>query len=300
MPLQSAAPATRDPARRPPARLAPAASRGAIPAFDDLGFLCELQTSLDPAELLLTFSTAIAAAVPHCGLGLDHAVGAVVIGDARGQASEWPVTTGEHAVGTLRLYGRHPVSNHRIPLLTHAVRLLAQPLRNALICEELRRQAREDPLTGLLNRAALDMMLPREISLARREGTSLCLLMLDLDNFKQINDSLGHGTGDQVLRAVADVLRACLRQSDLAFRYGGEEFVVVLPDTDGEGGCLTAERIRTAISAHAASQLPCAVTGSIGVAMTGRNLRRSTTLLERADRALYRAKSAGRNRVLAA
>jgi len=270
------------------------------PALDELNLLRLLQTSLDPAELLLMFSAAIAEAVDHQGLSLYHRTGALAIGDAGGCTTDWPVWAGDDGVAIVCLHDPLELRASRMPLMAQAVTLLAQPLGNALVCDDLRRQVREDPLTSLFNRAALDTILPRELSLAQREDRSLCVLMLDLDNFKQINDRFGHGAGDQVLRAVSAVLKACLRLSDLAFRYGGEKFVILLPDTDAEGGRLTAERIRSAIAAEAASSLPCAVTGSIGLASADRNQRHSDTLLARADRALYQAKTQGRNRVLAA
>jgi len=281
-------------------------SRGGAPdamigsAQDELNLLRLLQTSLEPAELLLVFSAAIAESVPHHGLDLYHRTGSISIGDTSGHSSDWPVWAGRSGVATLRLHDCRDFHVSHLPLMSQAVALLAHPLSNALVCDELKRKVREDSLTGLLNRAALDTILPRELSLAQREGRPLCLLMLDLDNFKEINDRFGHGTGDQVLRTVSSVLKACLRLSDLAFRYGGEEFVILLPDTDTEGGHLTAERIRSAIAAQAARTLPCAVTGSIGLASGRCHQLRTDTLLERADRALYRAKAAGRNRVLAA
>jgi diguanylate cyclase len=143
----------------------------------------------------------------------------------------------------------------------------------------------------------LDAM-QRETQLARRNGTALSLLAMDLDNFKRVNDSHGHSTGDAVLQATAERLRTATRGTDLLFRYGGEEFVAVLAHTGKEHAIQVAERIRCAIAedpvAHGGERLT--VTISIGVAVQAGAID-PTGLFDRADQALYRAKRLGRNRV---
>lgn len=161
-----------------------------------------------------------------------------------------------------------------------------------------------DSLTGLMNRKAFDQAIATCLATkpATEEGPSL--LIGDIDNFKQINDSYGHLFGDRVIRMVADILKANVKGKDMAARYGGEEFVILLPDTPLEGAQALAEKIRTSISASRirrqdSNQTLAKVTISIGVA-TYRPGEAANDLFERADQALYAAKADGRNRVTVA
>ncbi len=121
---------------------------------------------------------------------------------------------------------------------------LIYPLRNALLYKQAVEKAYNDPLTGLNNRAAFDKSIEQEVDLATRHGHSLSLMMLDLDRFKQINDNYGHIVGDAVLKSFADCIMECMRSSDIVFRYGGEEFVILLRNTELAGAILLAERMR--------------------------------------------------------
>jgi diguanylate cyclase len=160
----------------------------------------------------------------------------------------------------------------------------------------LERMAHEDSLTGLRNRRSADQLLQRQLGQHRRHGRPLGLLLADIDHFKRINDTHGHAEGDQVLRAVAQCLRGMLREGDHAARFGGEEFIVVLPETGAEGAACVAERIRVAV---AALDLPGVgrCTLSLGGAVAEAGNGSPEDLLQRADAALYRAKGDGRNRV---
>ncbi|MCA9543263.1 MAG: diguanylate cyclase, partial [Myxococcales bacterium] len=163
----------------------------------------------------------------------------------------------------------------------------------------LRDWAIRDELTGLYNRRHARTRLDEELARAVRHRHPLTVLMADLDHFKTLNDTFGHRMGDEALREVARVLQAECRAEDLVARYGGEEFLVVLPDTPGEGGELTADRIRAAL---AQVQVRCdgeraRMTVSIGVAsLADVSEARSEVLIQAADRALYAAKRAGRDR----
>jgi len=158
-----------------------------------------------------------------------------------------------------------------------------------------------DPLTGLANRRHFRAVLEREIDRVARSGEAALLLMLDIDNFKQVNDTHGHLAGDLVLQAVAQTLSACVRPMDTLARYGGEEFAVVLPACQGPFGHAVAERIRQAVEATVVRISPhkeLRVTVSIGGAFALQWVRSTTTLwTDRADHQLYKAKSSGRNRV---
>ena len=160
---------------------------------------------------------------------------------------------------------------------------------------ELLDLANRDPLTKSLNRRKLGDVLADETARADRYGTPFAVVMLDIDHFKNINDTYGHDVGDSVLIELASRLRACLRQVDRLARYGGEEFVVAAPGIDMAGGLEMAERLRRAV-ADAPFALAGTVTSSFGVAAY-RAGERDEDMLKRADEALYRAKSGGRNRV---
>ncbi|MFL5959548.1 MAG: diguanylate cyclase [Gaiellaceae bacterium] len=172
--------------------------------------------------------------------------------------------------------------------------VLARPLLRAFRwTEEQASEARIDSLTGLANRRALEEILAAEISRAQRFAHELAVVVLDLDRFKEINDSFGHGAGDVMLRAVSGLLTSLARQGDSVARWGGEEFVVVLPETDLAGARRFAERLRRAIEAHSVGEMQ--TSASCGVAPM---LPEDTVeaLLGAADQALYRAKTNGRNR----
>lgn len=158
-----------------------------------------------------------------------------------------------------------------------------------------------DPLTGLANRRHFRSVLEREIDRVARSGEAALLLMLDIDHFKEVNDTYGHQAGDMVLQAVAQTLTTCVRPMDTLARYGGEEFAVVLPACQGPFGQVVAERIRRAVEATVVQVTPgkeLRVTISIGGAFALQWVRSTTTLwTDRADLQLYRAKAAGRNRV---
>jgi diguanylate cyclase (GGDEF)-like protein len=172
--------------------------------------------------------------------------------------------------------------------------ILARPLLRAFRwTEQQASEARIDALTGLANRRALEEILAAEISRAHRFAHQLAVVVLDLDRFKEINDSFGHGAGDVMLRTVSRLLTSLARQGDTVARWGGEEFVVVLPETDLPGAQRFAERLRRTIEAHSVGDMR--TSASCGVATM---LPEDTVeaLLGAADQALYRAKSNGRNR----
>jgi diguanylate cyclase (GGDEF)-like protein len=152
-----------------------------------------------------------------------------------------------------------------------------------------------DKLTGLFNRRKLDEVLEEEFTLSRRYAMRFAVIMVDIDHFKRVNDSHGHGAGDLVLAGVADILRGCTRESDALGRLGGEEFVVLCRQSTRDGGMVAAENLRAAIAGHAFDGVD-PITASFGVAAY-RDGDTVASLLDRADAALYRAKNNGRNRV---
>jgi diguanylate cyclase (GGDEF)-like protein len=172
--------------------------------------------------------------------------------------------------------------------------ILARPLLRAFRwTEEQASEARVDALTGLANRRALEEILAAEISRAQRFAHQLAVVLLDLDRFKEINDSFGHAAGDVMLRAVSRLLTSLARQGDTVARWGGEEFVVVLPETDLAGAQRFAERLRRTIEAHAVGDMKTSASCGVATMLPEDSVEE---LLGAADQALYRAKSNGRNR----
>ena len=180
-----------------------------------------------------------------------------------------------------------------------AARELGGPIRLAVLMEESQRLATTDGLTSLLNRRAFGEIMDRELSRCDRCATPASLLLLDLDHFKVINDTRGHAAGDAVLSAVGKLLRSQARAHDVIARWGGEEFVIALPDANAAGAQASAERIRNAIAQLVVMDGagdPIPLTASIGVAERRRH-EPLDVAVDRADRAMYCAKVGGRNRV---
>ena len=164
---------------------------------------------------------------------------------------------------------------------------------------QLTEQANRDPLTGLYNRRYLNDSLQREFDRCARDGAPLSLVLIDLDHFKQVNDRYGHSMGDEVLRQVSAMLGQEMRSSDICCRYGGEEFLLVLPQVGQDAALERAQSCRSRVAEHhwLADGQAIAVTLSVGVACTLDARTAPAELINRADQALYRAKAEGRNRV---
>jgi diguanylate cyclase (GGDEF)-like protein len=159
------------------------------------------------------------------------------------------------------------------------------------------RMSTVDALTGLFNRTFFFTALEREIARGDRSGRAFCLVMLDLDDLKSVNDRFGHIAGDQVLRSVADVVRGGVRKIDVAARYGGDEFVALLPETDPTGGWVLAEKIRQTVAEQGMAGVDSSPTVSVGVVSYPADGRSADALLVSADRAMYASKRGGKNRV---
>jgi diguanylate cyclase (GGDEF)-like protein/PAS domain S-box-containing protein len=173
----------------------------------------------------------------------------------------------------------------------------------------LRQLAGTDELTGLYNRREMLHLLRTELERCQRSRSFLSLIMIDVDYFKQVNDTYGHTVGDGVLKQIAEIIRSHIRSTDRAARYGGEELAIVLPETADSGACRVAERIRMAIAAHTFTSeehrsseylLPVRVTASMGIACFPTDASSVDALIQTADSALYNAKNQGRNRVVLA
>ncbi len=241
--------------------------------------LCESNFALgSPSTLTRPDPGADLAAV---GLVAVVCSGALVVASlASGSPFGWPTAgIATLALGSLIVLGREQIGQYG--------REFAKLRRAAL-------ESRTDALTGLKNRREFDERLRDELTRAGRYAHPLSLLMIDIDDFKLINDRFGHSVGDAALQSVANAIEESIRSIDIAARYGGEEFVVILPETPLHGAAIVAERIRAATAEYTS---PYRLTVSIGVAELAKSDETPDAFLVRADAALYRAKSFGKNRV---
>lgn len=226
-----------------------------------------------------------------------------------GSVALLPLKRGERLVGMLNLGSRDPgrfTRDHATDFLAHLAAIVGFCIESAANRARLVRAGLTDYLTGWHNRRFLQLRLREELARAQRQGSALSLLMLDLDQFKQINDGCGHLAGDEALREVAARVESQVRASDTAARFGGDEFAVLMPGADAAQAGRLAERIRAAVAhgpVEAGPGIELPVTVSIGVASlrappaSGDLKALAEHLVAEADAALYRAKAAGRNRV---
>jgi diguanylate cyclase (GGDEF)-like protein len=225
-----------------------------------------------------------------------------MIGDEPVHALAAPLVTEASVLGLLTLVG--PEDGAFDEQAARAVGALAGQgavaIENARLHRLIQKQARTDGLTSLANHREFQEQLAHEVERAQRFGVPVGLVLLDLDDFKMINDRYGHLAGDNVLKAVSGALRGAIRDIDQASRYGGEEFAVILPHTTVEGGARLAERLRQAIAervANAPDGRQIRITASFGVAGLPAHAATQVELIATADAALYRAKQGGKNRV---
>ncbi|MEE2001677.1 GGDEF domain-containing protein [Alkalimonas sp. MEB108] len=259
--------------------------------------LAQLQTTLDLREQLQLFSMAAGNILPLTGLELQTAIGNY--GAAGSASADYEhrslLMLKEQCLAKLHYCSEHPFT----PLICSKLQALEvewlYSLRNALVVTRLQQMALKDTLTGLGNRRFFDDSLTKTIQLAKRTQSQCAVLLLDLDNFKQVNDLYGHSAGDDILMAVAKAMHTTLRATDSLFRFGGDEFAVLLNDDDAASSELIARRLVKAISRqHDCQQHQ--VTASIGIAHWQAE-QTAAELFATADKALYQAKEAGKNRV---
>lgn len=257
-----------------------------------------LQTTLEFEELIAIFCNKIQLTIPHNGV--EYSNEAFDLEYKRGifarHSCTYALKVEDQQLGELKLMRSQRFSRDELKMLESLLCCLIYPLRNATLFHEALKMAYTDLLTKVSNRAAFFDCLQREIKRSHRAGLELSLIFLDLDHFKAINDNYGHECGDLVLSSVASWLKDSVRGSDAVFRYGGEEFVVILSDTGQDEAAVISERIRTDIESHtlAYGMEILNITASLGVSSYCEN-DTSSDLIKRADKAMYRAKNQGRN-----
>ncbi len=204
-----------------------------------------------------------------------------------------PLKTAVKVMGVLCLYTETEVEidDSLLNPLRSIGNQIGIAIENSSLYEEAKSFSLHDPLTGLGNRRYMQMQMEKSLETSKRYGGKLSVIMLDIDHFKKYNDTYGHVEGDKLLAGISDILRKTLRKADQIFRYGGEEFLIMLPNTDLPNACVAAERLRKAV------ELDSAVTISLGVSSYGETTQEGEALILKADEALYRAKQNGRNSV---
>ncbi|TVR18872.1 MAG: diguanylate cyclase [Nitriliruptor sp.] len=298
-------------------------ARGAIYVATSSGAVLELVRTWGPQEAMSpSFAAdgciALRQGSVHHGQDVEDNLCSHLPPGNDGHALCLPLTAQGEVLGLLSLYWEHdpalmaagPQDNRDQPagletrrLALAAAEQFALTLANLALRTELRTQSIRDALTGLYNRRYLDETLARELHRAQRADLPVSVLMLDIDHFKEFNDTYGHAAGDTVLAEVARILLDSIRSGDIACRYGGEEFAVIMTGADQVAATARAEHLRTSIARHAfpgQGEPSSHLTVSLGVATRPQHGTSPDDLLHSADTALYRAKERGRNRVATA
>lgn len=259
-----------------------------------------LQMSLDPNDILAIFFKHLQAIIPMGGIQFRFANNKDItkLGRDALHHCDYRLTTDEGYLGEIIFNRSKRFIESELSTLEILLGALVYPLRNALRYQSALQLALIDPLTRLGNRAALDSALRRELQLAERHHYELSMLMIDVDHFKKINDQYGHSMGDQVLQEIARTIENVCRESDITFRYGGEEFVVLLRKTNDRGARTIGERLRREVNNLLIEKSGHSINPSVSIGISTRahgQKEHISDLFERADEALYRAKQAGRN-----
>lgn len=266
-----------------------------------LNLLLRLQQTLDAKELIEHFTKIVMSEIGIDGYSYRHPPEAMncQMGHHNRHEIAYTLRLEDKNLGEFKFYRSKPITEAESARIEDLLSFLIHPLNNAFRYRAALRLAYTDALTGLRNRSNLTQQMQREISLARRENHPMSLIFVDIDNFKKINDLHGHFVGDQVIMCVAQRLRETLRDSDLIFRYGGEEFVIILNGSNAASSHITAERLRTAVE-ESTCVLKDGESITVSISLGVSELRENDdamTLFTRTDSAMYQAKEGGRNQI---
>ncbi|VUD56582.1 Response regulator PleD [Thalassocella blandensis] len=273
--------------------------------FQDLRFKLahKLQSTLDINTALELFYDNIQELVRVTGLRyqFEQTSLEIDVGTLAKHSVSYNISSTNTHLGQITFTREKVFLEPELAVLEMLIGILFFPLRNALLYREALESSMRDSLTGIGNRTAMENSFTREIKLSRRHRQPLSLLLIDVDHFKKINDSVGHRNGDRTLQQIVKSIQHTLRETDQIFRFGGEEFVALLHNTTREEAKLIAERIRVNVAMSPISLVDQNVfaTVSVGVSSLARE-DDSDSFFERADAALYEAKNSGRNCVITA
>ncbi len=260
-----------------------------------------LQTTLDVEQLLQTFLAELKSNVELDGLQYinENQKLQTVTGRKASHSCGYRLITANDHLGEIVFYRNTRFSDKNLQAIEVMLSALICPLRNALTYRDALMASLTDSLTGAGNRIALDNALQREINLASRFKQPLSLLVLDIDRFKYVNDTYGHSAGDAVLKHLVNTLTTINRSTDLTFRYGGDEIVVLLNRTNADGALIIAERLRKAFEESHVQFEDDEINTTVSIGVTSYNAKdNAESMFNRADKALYLIKSDGGNKVI--
>lgn len=265
----------------------------------------KLQTTLDVSELLSLFQETLSQFVAfdsmhyknsNIGVSWDYQ-------SLQKHQASYTLTLKEKSLGELKVSRSQAFAAQELNDIETALSFLMHPLNNSIQYSYALQNSLSDPLTDIGNRKALEKALHREIESAKRHQTPLAILMLDLDKFKVLNDELGHLEGDKALKLTANILKYCARECDMAFRYGGDEFILLMSKTGPQGAMLLAERLKEKLKhslkdfqAKLSENMP-KLSASIGITHLNK-VDDQKNFIQRADNALRQAKQSGRNNIV--
>lgn len=270
-------------------------SRPLLSHYDQCVIMQKLMADIDLNAVFTSYFEQLCHYLNISGISLKYGAGEIKLGDCSSALScKTLMLQDEHKViAHLHYFHNKAFTLHDWQMMQELHNCSKQLLKNALQHQQVKKLALKDPLTNLGNRASYDEQIQRQISLALRQAQSFGLLVIDLDNFKPVNDKYGHQKGDQILKQFSIVLNSALRDTDMAFRLGGDEFCCIVQASSTQSQQNIASRIQQAV--HADSQL-----SSFGLSCSIGNASflqqdNADSLFERADKALYQAKASGRN-----
>jgi len=265
-----------------------------------LDLAMSLQMSLDLDWIINKFMEHIHSYFLFDGFAYTHSESNTQIKIARqkGHSSSYNLSLEEFGLGKLELFRGRKFTESELMLLENLLGILVYPLRNAIQYNQAVLLAHSDALTGVKNRSTFDDSLVREINLAQRYGQDFTMLVIDIDFFKKINDTYGHKVGDDALKVIAKTIQNSIRTTDMLFRYGGEEFVVLLGSTDCEKSYCIADRILESVRGINMQVKGQVLDLSVSIGMACLNIQdNGESLFNRADAAMYSAKNDGRDQI---
>lgn len=275
-------------------------SQNSKEALDIANLSIKLQQTIELRSLLQVFCSETAEIIPCDSVSYAQAYSdfTFLLGEKQKHHCSYELKLEEESLGEVEFTRKKPFTINETNQIENILSLFIYPLRNSLLYKKAIAESYRDPLTKIGNRGAFDETLEREISAFKRHLSNFSLLMIDIDHFKKINDQHGHIVGDAVLKSIANTLKNTIRRSDKVFRYGGEEFVIILSNTHQAGARLIAERLRNELKAvNNYSGKTLKITASLGLSSSDTH-EDINNILYQADKALYEAKAQGRDRVV--